>query len=210
MVQFRRLSSLVLITSALLLAREALCAEREIRTPSEQMKQAVGKLTKTPATIGKSLQDLTEAAKAKLKQAFGDEAKPNDKARQVDLDVPRKNLAARPVTPSALKEIGRDPFRPMTLGAKGPTRRRENLSPLERFDLSQLKLVGIVWDIKEPRALVEDNAGLGYVVGIGTPIGNHDGQIKAIRHNQIVVEEIDSDAYGKPRKRTVSMKLLTQ
>ena len=207
MIKLGRVSLLVSIAWIALLAAEALCAEEPIHTPSEQMKEAVGKFNKAPATIGKSLQDLTDAAKAKLKQTFGGQSKPNEKAKQVDLDVPRKTLVAPPQTPSALKETGRDPFRPMTLRTKVQARKRENLSPLERYDLSQLKLVGIIWEIKEPRAMVEDPAGLGYVVKVGTPIGNNDGKIKTIRRNEIVIEEIYSDAYGKPTKRDVSKKI---
>ena len=44
-------------------------------------------------------------------------------------------------------------------------------SPLERFDLSQLSVTGIIWGRGEPRALVKDPAGKGYIVGIGTAIG---------------------------------------
>jgi type IV pilus assembly protein PilP len=87
---------------------------------------------------------------------------------------------------------------------------RENLSPLERFDLGQLKIVGIVWDIKEPRAMIEDAAGLGYVVKIGTPIGSNDGKVKAIRRDHVIVEESYEDAYGARKRRDVSMKLLTE
>ena len=110
----------------------------------------------------------------------------------------------------ALKEGGRDPFRPMTLRTKVNTRARENLSPLERLDLSQLKVVGIIWDIKEPRAMVEDTAGLGYVVKVGTPIGSNDGTVKAIHRNQVIVEESTADIYGVRRKRDVNMKLATE
>ncbi|MGE5218791.1 MAG: pilus assembly protein PilP [Chloroflexota bacterium] len=209
MIKLGRFSLLVSIAWVALMTGMALCAEEASRTPSEQMKEAVGKISKAPATIGKSLQDLTDAAKAKLKQAFGGPSKPNED-KQLNLDVPQKSLAAPLPTPNAMKETGRDPFRPMTLRAKVPRRAKENLSPLERFDLSQLKLVGIIWDIKEPRAMVEDSAGLGYVVKVGTPIGNNEGKIKAIHHNEVVVEEIYSDAYGKPTKRDVTMKILSE
>ena len=207
---FCRFPVLLTIVYMMIVARPSSAAGDAIQTPSEKMKEAVGKVTKAPSSIGKSLEDLTEAAKAKLKQAFGGESKPSNKDNQLNLDVPQKSLVAPPPTPSALKEIGRDPFRPMTLRTKVQTRVRENLSPLERFDLSQLKLVGIIWDIKEPRALVEDNTGLGYIVKVGTPIGNNDGKIKAIRSNEIVVEEIYPDAYGKPTKRDVDMRISTE
>jgi hypothetical protein len=73
-------------------------------------------------------------------------------------------------------------------------------SPLERFDIGQLRIVGIVWDIKEPRAIIEDSAGLGYTVKVGTPIGSNDGRVKVIRRDQIVVEEVYEDAYGVRKK----------
>jgi type IV pilus assembly protein PilP len=98
----------------------------------------------------------------------------------------------------------------MTMRTKVSARPRENLSPLERFDLSQLKIVGVVWDIKEPRAMVEDSAGLGYVIKVGTPIGSNDGRVKAIQRDQIVVEENYEDAYGARKKRDVSMRISTE
>ena len=181
--------------------------------PSDKTKEAVEKFNNAPASIGKTLQGLRDAAKDKLRQTLGGkpkaEAKAEGKAERVDSNAPQKAPAGAAPTP-ALKEGSRDPFRPMTLRAKIDTRARENLSPLERLDLSQLKVVGIIWDIKEPRALVEDTAGLGYVVKVGTPIGSNDGTVKAIHRNQVVVEESAADVYGVRRKRDVNMNLATE
>jgi Tfp pilus assembly protein PilP len=201
--------SLVMIACAGVLAGRSFSAEETIRTPSEQMKEAVDKLGKAPATIGKSLQDLTGAAKEKLRETFGTATKAESKAGPVDLHLPKKSPAA-PAAPVELKESDRDPFRPMTLRSKVARPTRENLSPLERNELSQLKLVAIIWDIKEPRAMVEDGAGLGYVVKVGTPIGSNDGKVKAIHRNEVVVEEFAFDDYGASKKRDVSIKLLTE
>lgn len=188
-------------------------AQESVRTPSEKTKEAVERFNNAPASIGKTLQGLRDTAKEKLRQTLGGKAKAEAKAdgnsERVDLNVPQKTPDASLPTP-ALKEGGRDPFRPMTLRAKVNTRSRENLSPLERLDLSQLKVVGIIWDIKEPRAMVEDTAGLGYVVKVGTPIGSNDGTVKAIHRNQVVVEESTADIYGMPRKRDVTMNLATE
>jgi type IV pilus assembly protein PilP len=78
---------------------------------------------------------------------------------------------------------------------------------LERYDLGQLKLVGIVWNLKEPSAMVEDSAGLGYLVKVGTRIGANDGTIKAIRENEVVVEEFFMDLYGVRKRREVNMRV---
>ena len=199
----------VLVVCSLLVVGDTHGAEDVIRTPSEKMKDAVDTLGKAPATIGKSLQGLTDAAKEKLRQTFGAKARTDAKPDALDLNVPKK-AAEAPAAPVKPKELNRDPFRPMTLRTKVTKAPRENLSPLERYELSQLKLVGIVWDIKEPRAMLEDSAGLGYVVKVGTLIGSNDGKVKAIHRNEVVVEEVYSDDYGTRTKRDVPIKLLTE
>jgi type IV pilus assembly protein PilP len=125
------------------------------------------------------------------------------------LTVPQNKPEIAPPA-HVMKPDGRDPFRPMTLKTSALSRSRENLSPLERLDIGQLRIVGIVWDVKEPRAIVEDSAGLGYTVKVGTPIGSNDGRVKVIRRDQIVVEEVYEDAYGARKKRDVPMRLSTE
>ena len=179
----------------------------EAPAPSDKMSEAVGKLNEAPASIGDSLRGLTDAAAAKLKLSVGNSVKPEPAdAKSIDLNVPQKAPMA-PAPAHLMKPDSRDPFRPMTLKAKAAAQPRENLSPLERLDLGQLKIVGIVWDVKEPRAMIEDSAGLGYTVKVGTPVGNNGGRVKVIRQDQIVVEEYYEDVYGTRKKHDVAMRL---
>lgn len=124
----------------------------------------------------------------------------------------REGKTLAPVeNPQAASVVGRrDPFRPITLNLRTNVRRRENLSPLERFELGQLKLVGIVWNIKNPTALVEDTTGLGYTVKVGTPIGSNDGKVKTIGPDALLIEEEFIDLYGAKKKREVSMRLAVE
>jgi Tfp pilus assembly protein PilP len=188
---------------------EFINAQEKIQTPSHNTKQAPGRLTKTPATIGKSLEALTGAANAKLKQVFGD--KPEIQTKE-DLDDTSALLKKNPEPePSKyVRKVNRDPFRPSSIQTRTSNRSRDNLSPLERFELGQLKVVGIVWDIKEPRAMIEDTAGLGYTILVGTPIGGSEGKVKAINRNEVVVEESFQDFSGKKKTREVLMKLSTE
>jgi type IV pilus assembly protein PilP len=185
---------------------EFINAQEKIQTPSHNTKQALEKLTKTPATIGKSLEALTGAANAKLKQVFGD--KPEVKTKE-DLDDTSALLKKNPEPePSKyVRKVNRDPFRPSSIQTRTSNRSRDNLSPLERIELGQLKVVGIVWDIKEPRAMIEDAAGLGYTILVGTPIGGSEGKVKAINRNEVVVEESFQDFSGKKKTREVLLKL---
>jgi Tfp pilus assembly protein PilP len=166
--------------------------------------------SRTVATKVKDAVDKTSAAPAKPASRFRKpEVKAEEKIEPVDLNTPIKSAEPKIVS-RTLKDDSRDPFRPATLRKKVATRPRENLSPLERFELNQLKIVGIVWDMKEPRAMVEDSAGLGYTIKVGAPIGANDGVVKAIRRNEIIVEEFYQDVYGARKKREVSMKLFTE
>ena len=184
-------------------------AQDSLQTPSQKTTEAVEKFNQAPATIGKAYQKMTGAVKDKLRQGLGGKAGPEDKAIAGELDSKGKKAEA-PAGEHVAPHINRDPFRPMGLRTKTPPRARENLSPLERFELGQLKIVGIIWDLKEPRALIEDTAGLGYIVKVGTPIGSNDGTVKAIGRSEVTVEEFYEDASGAKKKRDVSMRLPTE
>jgi type IV pilus assembly protein PilP len=181
-----------------------LSAQEKVETPAYKTKQATEELLRTPAATGKSSEDLSGAAKARLGGAG---------AESQSTKAPANSTAAseaRPQSPGGLRfspGARRDPFRPFNLNVRPSARRRENLAPLERFELGQLKLVAIIWDIKEPKAMVEDAAGLGYVVKVGTPIGVNEGKVKTIKPSEITIEEFYVDLYGAKKQRDVGMRL---
>lgn len=171
---------------------------------SKKSAAAVEKLLRTPAAVGKSLANLADATKGALEEANG--------AGQA-AGVPAV-VAAPPEVKTQSQEgqrfspgNRRDPFRPFNLDVRPSARQRENLAPLERYELGQLKLVGVVWDKNEPKAMIEDSAGLGYVVKVGTPIGVNDGKVKAIKPNGIVIGEFYIDLYGTKKMRDVELRL---
>ena len=180
-------------------------AQDEKDAPSQKTREALEKLNRAPGVIEKNLEALKGAVTAKSGESSASEQKSPATAGLLDLPEKKAEALAAPRYSSAGK---RDPFQPLPLRVQAKRRPRENLSPLERYDLGQLKLVGIVWDAKAPRAMVEDAAGLGYVVGVGTPIGPNDGRIKVIKPAEVVIEEIYVDFYGARKNRQVSMKLV--
>jgi len=92
----------------------------------------------------------------------------------------------------------RDPFfSPLHRVTETATVADEARTPLQRLDLGQFKLVGVILDTREPKALIEDNSGLGYIVTRGTFIGSKGGVIRAIEPQRVVVEEYEVDFYGK-------------
>lgn len=179
-------------------------AQEEKGTPSQKTREAIEKFKKAPATAGQTVDALKEAAKAKLQEALG--GKQAAKAETGSTTLPAKK-AEQPERPRYSSAGKRDPFHPLALKAKPSQRPRENLSPLERYEIGQLKLVAVVWDIKEPKAMVEDATGLGYIVKIGTLIGPNEGKVKAIKPAEVVIEESFVDFYGAKKSQEISIKL---
>ncbi len=93
-----------------------------------------------------------------------------------------------------------DPFAPLfkeepKKPKEAPTNTRI-LTPLEKLDLSQLKLVGIVRSSGGSRALVEESSGKGYIIRKGTLIGIHSGKVSDILENKVIIEEEHEDYVG--------------
>jgi Tfp pilus assembly protein PilP len=65
----------------------------------------------------------------------------------------------------------------------------ELLPPLQRYDLGELKFVGVIWMKTGARALVEDAEGKGYSVTVGTRIGRSGGVVSRITGKEIFVKE---------------------
>jgi len=159
--------------------------------------------------IRQNLQDVGKTVGSKL--GLGTKETKTAPAPVTQVASLPENKPAEP-PPARILPIGRrDPFRPFTLNTKStPAKKRDNLSPLERYELGQLKLVGIVADPKNANALIEDAAGLGYVIRVGTPIGSNDGKVIAIKRDGITIQESYVDLYGAEKKREVSMRLTAE
>lgn len=124
------------------------------------------------------------------------------------VDKTAKKTLAHPSGYSAENKI--DPFEPLIKPKpvekpKPPATRKKpvvptrRLTPLEKMDLNQLKLVGIVRADSGNKALIEDSTGKGYIVVHGTCMGIHSGKVVDILKDRVVVEEEDKDLSGNVR-----------
>lgn len=142
-------------------------------------------------------------------------SKSTTKRSQTDAqDAPSKQadkLARLPYDPAGKL----DPFRalfkeepqPKTDQIQKPQKPERPRTPLERLELGQLRLTAVVFSEIRPRAMVEEDNGKGYVVGIGTPIGLERGQVKEISTNRIVIEHLETDDFGNTATRRRELKL---
>jgi type IV pilus assembly protein PilP len=107
-----------------------------------------------------------------------------------------------------------DPFLPLLKDepqkvlpdTKTKKEKREPTTPLERVDLSQLKLTAIIRTPSGFKAMVEETTGKGYIVSVGTYIGIHSGAVTNILKDRIIVEEEVEDALGNVSNRNSELK----
>jgi Tfp pilus assembly protein PilP len=83
------------------------------------------------------------------------------------------------------------------------------LPPLERHELNEFKYVGVIWEKRGARALVEDGEGKGYSVLVGTRIGRNRGVVSRITDKEIVVREEFPGTRGKMVSRESTLQLKT-
>ena len=100
-----------------------------------------------------------------------------------------------------------DPFRSFVKTFLSREKDESLTTPLERFDLSQLRVTAIVWGNDEPKALIEDPSGKGYIVANGMAIGKNKGKIVEIDDNLVRVKETYTDFSGKASTKDIEMRL---
>ncbi len=182
-------------------------------------KPAVQSVSKKPAISPKSdITEIKQPAKKEIKQSPKKQMRPDSGSTVAD----KKSRPSKPVTvaslnpggvPQLYNPVGKiDPFEPLfrekaTIHKKKKQIKREPRTPLERIDLSQLKLVGIILATSGNRAIVEESSGKGYVVKTGTYIGINGGKIVEIDKELITVEEQFEDVFGKIQTQKRKLKL---
>ncbi len=99
----------------------------------------------------------------------------------------------------------RDPFRSLIKpleeeGKKGET-------PLESYDLSQIRLIATATDRRQAYALMVLPDGKSYTVSEGMPIGIHGGSVYRISLDAVVVREFVRDHKGRLQTQDTVLRL---
>lgn len=103
----------------------------------------------------------------------------------------------------------RDPFRSFILDRvkELADAAQQERGPLEQFELGQLALVAVVWNVNRARALVQDPSGRAYVVEEGARIGKNDGKVIRIDDNLVAVRETYVDYLGERTTKEIEMRI---
>ncbi|MBI5180064.1 MAG: pilus assembly protein PilP [Nitrospirae bacterium] len=177
----------------------------------------------------KAGQPVPQSAPSKTAQAPTSAEQPKAGTASVNEQKPQSQTVTQPVKPqqeAIKKEAGkekpeekvekkkeyvydptgkRDPFRSAILGES--LAGKETLPPLQRREISELKLIGIVWDRTGYNAMLETPDGKGYTVKVGTIVGPKKGIVRKITKRTVVIEEKYMDIIGEMKTREIIMEL---
>lgn len=124
------------------------------------------------------------------------------------MKVVEKKEPEKPVEPEyAYNPKGKpDPFKPFIqlTPIRGST---VPLTPLQRYEISQLKLVAIIASPDGNVAMVEDAAGKGFFLRRGVAIGKNDGKVTKVLRDRVVIEEVYQDIFGQTKSNEVILTL---
>lgn len=131
----------------------------------------------------------------------------SESAETLPLEPPEEKQEASVYRPKS----DRDPFKSFVTTRMEATVRTQKAprikTPLQRYSLDQLKVVGIIAGGTMRKALLQDDVGKGYVVSAGDAVGSEGGIITSIQEDRIIIESTYRDVLGKEKVRRITKKL---
>lgn len=179
-------------------------------TPGQDKKKDQPLAAVSPSKPGKELA-LSSAA---VPPAVPSGSVTEDKAKQ-EMTEAESSLTDSPLTQKSYDTKGRvDPFVPLLSEKKdeapapGPDEKKPAriLTPLEKMELSQIRLVAVIEMKGRSIAMVEEASGKGYEVKLGTYMGKNGGKVSAINKSGLVVKEYVIDFKGNRLERLQEIK----
>ncbi len=106
-------------------------------------------------------------------------------------ETPKANLLEGIIEVFDYDPVGkRDPFQPFQVKKSVVSQTPQGpILPLQRFELDELKVVGIIWDVPNPKAIIQTRDSKIYYIGLNDKLGKYNGYVAAIREGEIVVIE---------------------
>ena len=178
----------------------------ETRPPAQPEKETVSTVEKVAPAAAAAEKKETASSPTPKEGATASNQSEGDKGSLPMVTEPEESLTDKiaDASPRYSPEGKIDPFEPLfketrsvIASAETKYKRRRPLTPLEKIDISQLKLMGIIRAESGNRALVVDATGKGYIVTKGTYVGINGGRVVEIAKQSAIIEEEVEDIFGK-------------
>lgn len=114
--------------------------------------------------------------------------------------TPKTNAIIKPLNSKLTQEnfvLQNDPFKPFFKEYNTRQAPRKKQTGVMKYELSQLRLVGILISPSGNMAVVEDSLGQGYILVKGSLVGLKSGKVIDIQHDRVLIEERHKDIYDQ-------------
>lgn len=202
---------LVLLITANLGTAWAQAPDAKSAPPAQESAPAAQAAPKAPEGEAPAIPEMQPTGKAEAPKTGGtiDANGPAVPAAMPAVD-PSKSLLTGIIEEFTYDPKGkRDPFKPYS-SSGGKQVIAKDLGPLfelQKFDLDQLKLIGVIWDNRNPKAMILDPSGKGHIVRRNERLGKNNGYIHTIREGELVVVESFTANDGRTSYQTKLIKL---
>ncbi|MBA4348817.1 MAG: hypothetical protein C0415_02370 [Thermodesulfovibrio sp.] len=129
------------------------------------------------------------------------DAKPAEKLPDVDVIDTTKQVAAYEYSARGRK----DPFSSLVM--KAETEKKKGLIPLENYEVSEFKLIAILWDKTGHYAVITLPDGKSYTIRESVKLGLHGGKVYKITKDSVIIREDIRDYRGVLRPKDTQLKL---
>ena len=101
----------------------------------------------------------------------------------------------------------RDPFTSLVQVTKVKAQRKPGASPIENYDVDEIKLIAIAWDSKQYYAMITLPDKKSYTIRKGMTLGLNNGKVKEITKDYVFIEEQVKDYKGQYKTKDTTLKL---
>ena len=101
----------------------------------------------------------------------------------------------------------RDPFMSLAQVSKPKTARKLGASPIENYDVDEIKVIAIAWDSRQYYALITLPDNKSYTIRKGMTLGLYNGKVVEITRDSIIIKEQVKDYRGQTKIKDTILKL---
>lgn len=101
----------------------------------------------------------------------------------------------------------RDPFMSLAQTSKPKVQIKKGASPIEIFDVDEIKLIAIAWDSNQYYALITMPDSKSYTIRKGMTLGLNNGKVIDITKDSVFIQEQVKDYRGQTKFKDTILKL---
>lgn len=142
---------------------------------------------------------------ATQKKPVAEKVQPAETKKQIKAPEETKKIEQEVYTYKAKGR--RDPFLSLVTVSREKPIRKKGASPVENYDVEELRLIAIAWDEEKYYALIMLPDSKFYTVTEGMTLGLYGGKVQEITRDTMIIREYVKDYRGDTKSKDTILKL---